>query len=449
MKCVTKMMKLAVIAGMVAPGVSVATNGMNLEGYGPIATGMGGASMAYDNGVAAVMNNPATLGLMGEGHRVDAALGFLGPNITTNAEKSSSNAFYMPAAGWIKKTGQFAYGVGMFAQGGMGTQYRNGVAVPGLQERSEVGVGRLIAPLSYNATDKLTVAGSVDLVWAGMDLQMAMNGATFNNMMGAGLISGSMMAPFGSTLAGMGANLDYGYFDFSNNNRFTGEARATGYAGKLGLLYKASDKLTIGLAYHSKTQLSDLESSSAKMKMGLDNGMTPELSGKIAIKDFQWPETYGIGAAFQADSRLLLAADIKIIRWAEVMKNFNMSFTAENNAGPFAVFNGTVLDATLPQNWKDQTVVSLGASYRLTDPLIVRFGYNHASNPIPASTIHYLFPATVQNHVTLGFGYNASQSGKVNFSVARALGADTVNSQSGMTTTHSQTNWQLMYSYLY
>ena len=41
-----------------------ATNGMNMEGYGPIAAAMGGASMAYDNGTAAMMNNPATIGLM-------------------------------------------------------------------------------------------------------------------------------------------------------------------------------------------------------------------------------------------------------------------------------------------------------------------------------------------------------------------------------------------------
>ena len=52
------------IAGFAAPGVSFATNGMNMEGYGPIATGMGGASMAYDNGAAAMVNNPATIGLM-------------------------------------------------------------------------------------------------------------------------------------------------------------------------------------------------------------------------------------------------------------------------------------------------------------------------------------------------------------------------------------------------
>ncbi|NIQ10933.1 MAG: hypothetical protein GWO23_15260, partial [Gammaproteobacteria bacterium] len=59
-----------------------ATNGMNLEGYGPIATGMGGASMAYDNGTAAMMNNPATLGLMDDGSRLDVALGNLSPDIT-------------------------------------------------------------------------------------------------------------------------------------------------------------------------------------------------------------------------------------------------------------------------------------------------------------------------------------------------------------------------------
>ena len=71
---------VAVAAAVAAPSV-FATNGMNMQGYGPIAYGMGGASMAYDNGVAAVMNNPATLGLMPQGSRIDVAYGYLGPNV--------------------------------------------------------------------------------------------------------------------------------------------------------------------------------------------------------------------------------------------------------------------------------------------------------------------------------------------------------------------------------
>ena len=70
---------------LLVPASVWATNGMDLEGYGPIALGMGGASLAYDNGTAAVMNNPATLGLMAAGStRIDLALGKLGPDVSAS-----------------------------------------------------------------------------------------------------------------------------------------------------------------------------------------------------------------------------------------------------------------------------------------------------------------------------------------------------------------------------
>src|SRR5512140_1776966 len=76
-----------------------ATNGMDMEGYGPVATAMGGASMAYDNGTAAVINNPATLSLMPTDDRLDLAFGVLVPKITATAPngavaKSKATAFY-------------------------------------------------------------------------------------------------------------------------------------------------------------------------------------------------------------------------------------------------------------------------------------------------------------------------------------------------------------------
>src|SRR5512135_3706060 len=98
---------LAILSLFLATTVH-ATNGMNLEGYGPVATGMGGASMAYDNGTAAMMNNPATLGLMPEGNRLDVAVGLLAPHVKATDEvnsfsttkgassTSSADAFYMP-----------------------------------------------------------------------------------------------------------------------------------------------------------------------------------------------------------------------------------------------------------------------------------------------------------------------------------------------------------------
>ena len=107
-----------------------ATNGMNLEGYGPIAMGAGGASYAYDNGLAAVMNNPATLALAGEGRRADLALGYLGPNVNSSFGSttwgSDGDNYFMPAFGWSTRQGKLTWGIASFAQGGMGTEYTPG-----------------------------------------------------------------------------------------------------------------------------------------------------------------------------------------------------------------------------------------------------------------------------------------------------------------------------------
>ena len=100
-----------------------ATNGMLMEGYGPVALSMGGASMAYDNGNAAMMNNPATLQLGANGSRLEVALGVLGPDVMVAGEKSGGSSYVMPAFGWSRKNDQFTWGVGVFGQGGMGTEF--------------------------------------------------------------------------------------------------------------------------------------------------------------------------------------------------------------------------------------------------------------------------------------------------------------------------------------
>ena len=179
---VNKLVVSLFAAGMVASPLAHATNGMNMEGYGPISTGMGGASYAYDNGTAAVMNNPTTIGLMADGEsRLDVALGVLGPTVKAQAgaavADSTGTAYYMPAVGYVKKSGNLAYGFGMFAQGGMGTEYGAASfmsAGSGLEARSEVGVGRVVVPLALDVSNDLKIGGSVDFVWASMDLRMAM-----------------------------------------------------------------------------------------------------------------------------------------------------------------------------------------------------------------------------------------------------------------------------------
>jgi len=470
--------------GLAAPLTAWATNGMNLEAYGPIANGMGGAAFAYDNGTAAVANNPATIGMMAEGNRLDAALGFLGPNISSSVPgmpdaDSSADGFYMPAVGWAHKQGQLSYGIGLFGQGGMGTEYNGDsflAAGSGKTVRSEVGVGRLLIPLTYDVNDRFTIGGSLDYVWATMDLRMAMSGAQFGDMVSDlggtqtyGSASGSMVTGMvGMITGGMldpNGTVNWTRFDFSNSSAFYGEAFGDGLAAKLGMTFKVNDRLSIGATYHSKTNLSDMTTNNAtvSMSVNMDDGIlaggaptgtysavSVPVTGHIKVKDFQWPETYGIGLAFQATDKVLVAADVKHIGWANVMEKFQLSFEADaSQDNPLAAgFAGGTLDAAMVQDWKDQTVIALGASVQTTERLVLRAGFNTASNPIPDKYMNPLFPATIENHFTFGGGYEINRASSVNAAFTYAPEVSATNG-GGVTTTHSQFNWQVMYSHLF
>jgi long-chain fatty acid transport protein len=237
-----------------------------------------------------------------------------------------------------------------------------------------------------------------------------------------------------------------GRVDFSDDNDFTGQSFGYGLAGKLGFTFKANDKLTIGGAYHTKTDISDMETSNTGAHLAFYQGDqvfgTYEWTGKITIKDFQWPATTAIGAAYQATPKLMLVGDVKHIAWSDVMKDFNMTFTGAGAT------DGTV-DFTIPQNWKDQTVIQVGGQYQVNDKLAVRAGYNYGKNPVPDDKLQPLFPATPEKHYTLGAGYKLDNKNSFGASVAYAPEVEntsTVSPETGsVEVTHSQLNITLNY----
>ena len=454
---------IAAISATLASTPLLATNGMNMEGYGPIATGLGGASFAYDNGTAAVINNPATLALAESAARLDIALGVLGPDITATSPTgipadSSATSFFMPAFGYTRKSGDLFYGVAIFGQGGMGCEYDpqswRGLGF-NLVNRTEVSVGRVILPLAYRVNERLNLGATADFMWAGMDLQMAMSGSQFFDLVDPtsqkfGRASGGIVQGFGQMMATLppGSGVDYAYFNFTNGSDFTGEARGYGYAGKVGLTYEATEVLTLGLTYHSRTSMGDLKAPGNSLSFQLNvAGMGPmaqTLSGDIVVRDFEWPAMLGGGFAFRPDSRWLLVGDLRHVFWADVMSQFSMSFTADGapTNGPFA---NQVMDSVLYQNWSDQTIIQLGAAYSVTEQLTLRFGFNHGNNPVPNQSLNCLFPAIVETHLTTGFGYVFDERRSLDFSATYGFEAKETSGYN-VTVSHSQLNAQVMYS---
>lgn len=427
-------------AALMAAGAAHATNGMLMEGYGPISTGMGGASQAIDHGNAAMAQNPATLGMMADGTaRLDVALGILGPDVSSSAggmtAKSGGTSYIMPAFGYTRRSGALTYGVGMFAQGGMGTEYDATSFMAGgtgLPARSELGVGNVIFPVAYQVNPNLTVGATFKFMWSSLDLQMAATGAQL-----AGLAQASGIAPTGNLAAALPAlaGAPTARLSFSDDNKFTGAAKSTGFGAALGMTYKLNQDVTMGASYQLKSSLNDMETAASAASISapgfLDNG-------KITVIDFQMPSVLAVGASWQASPSLLLAADVKYIGWADSMKSFKMRYDSAQMGGS--------VNFAMQQDWKDQAVLNLGMAWKANEALTLRAGLNLADNPIPDQFVNPLFPATVRDHVTLGLGYQVSKAGDFNMSVTMAPSVS-VNSGSGVAISHAQTNWQFMYSH--
>ena len=443
MHALIRFFKLTPIAALcVAPLSVLATNGMNMEGYGPISTGMGGASQAFDHGTAAMAQNPATLALMAPGSRFDGAIGLLGPRVSSTmagmpTAESDGKAYAMPAFGYAKRVGALTYGFGIFAQGGMAPDYSESTCLAGgsgQPVRSELGVGRVLLPVAYQVTPDLAVGATLDFMWAGLDLRMAMPGSQLGSLVtGASGSLAGMLAPLGSA--------PWTRIDFSNSSDFTGAAKSTGWAGKLGAVYKLTPAFSMGASYQFESSLGDMKTGATGASLSATGGFLDQ--GRITVVDFQWPATTAVGLAWQAPPALLLAADVKRLDWASVMKDFKLRYDSAGTSMPGV--SGSVSSA-LPQNWKAQTVTSLGLAYAVNSALTLRGGINLADNPIPDATVNPLFPATEKTHYTAGIGYRFSPASEFNGSLTVAPTSSVTNGQ-GIVITHKQLNVQLMYTH--
>lgn len=432
-----KFISLTPLCALLAAGSACATNGMLMEGYGPISVGLGGASQAIEHGNAAMAQNPATLGLMADGTaRLDIAFGVLGPDVSSSvpgmSAKSGGTSYFMPAAGYVKRSGAMTYGIGMFAQGGMGTEYETNSFLAmgsGRPVRSELGVGNVIVPLVYQVSPTVNVGVALKYMWSSLDMMMAASGAQLGGMVTGA--SGNLAMALGPL-----AGAPWARINFSDDGKFTGAAKATGFGATLGFTLKADPSLTLGASYQLKSRLADMVSGATTASMTAFGGFSD--NGQITVIDFQMPSVIAVGASWQAKPSLLLAADLKYIGWADSMKNFSLRYDS-------AQMGGSVSFA-LPQNWKDQTVLSLGGAWKANEQLTLRAGVNLADNPIPDATVNPLFPATVKNHFTFGLGYQSSPTGEFNASLTVAP-STSVTSGGGVAISHGQTNLQFMYSH--
>lgn len=451
-----KIVALALISAFAGSAqMAQATDVFRLEGYGAVSHGMGGTSVAQDVGPAGMMTNPSTLSLMPEGNEAMVGLDIVttslkvtdkntGETVSSSTHNSNRGPYYAPEAAFTKRVGAWAFGVGAFAQGGLGTEYGTSSFLSralgvntGLENSSRLLVLNIPFAASFQVNDKLAIGGSLDAMWQGLNLNLLLGADQVGSLIGAGRATGALVP----VLGGM-AGLRGAHFSLTKNEPLASGVEAWGYGGRLGMVFKATPDTTLGASYSMKGNVQDMEGRATLTAIQVGNVQTA-MNGNIKIKDFQMPANATVGVTHHLNSQWTVAADVSRIFWKDVMKDIKVAFVADS---------GLDLNINLPQDYKDQNVLALGAAYQMNDQLTLRGGLRFASQALQSSTVFAVIPATPKRHLSAGLTYALSKQSKIDFAYSHAFeekmdNTSLPNTSEPIQTKHSQDNATINYRY--
>ncbi|HWR98834.1 MAG TPA: outer membrane protein transport protein [Candidatus Methanoperedens sp.] len=370
MKSVLGTICAAALLGAIAAAPAGATNGMDMIGYGARSIGMGGADVAVDGDAsAAAGGNPAVVAKAAPSS-ANLGLTALMPVMTYRDPfqevDGKKETFWMPSLGYVHSVAgmPWAFGVGAYAQGGMGVHFGGVMTPAGTQDQmlSEVGFLRVNPLASYKVNDDLSLGASVMIGYAK---------AMFN------------MFP---KTPGMNSGLQ------------VQDLASLGYAAKVGAQYCVGPKVRLGATYTTQSAI-DLDGGTATLNFG-PGGL---VKYDAELKDFTWPQEVEAGVAYLPVPGLTIAADVKWINWSSTIDTPKLKLSSPGSPVPPGY---ETMEIPFDMGWDDQLVFALGAEYVVGGKHALRAGVNYGKNPVPAAKLNPLFPAIPETHLTLGYGLN-------------------------------------------
>lgn len=449
---------LALLAAETASPAS-ATDVFTLEGFGAISRGLGGAAVSLDVGPAGIMSNPATLSLSTDNldpdsdsqlligldiiaTNIDAYNDATGVKAASHTHSRNRGPYFAPELAYIRRSGKFTFGIGAFALGGLGTEYgkssflSSGLsgAPAGLDNSSRMLALDIPAAASVKVTDRLTIGGSIDAVWIGLNLGLQLQADQVGSLIGSGRVSGSLVPVLGGI-----PGLDAAHFGLTRNNYLLNGVDGWGLGGRVGFTYKLTPSTMIGGAYNFKTDVADLEGPATLTAVSTIAGQIP-LTGRIRVRDFQMPARLSVGVTQRFGPQLLITAEYQRAFWKDAMKNINVGFEADA-AGDINVL--------LPQNYRNQDIVAVGGAYEM-GPMTFRVGARFASQATPGATLLAVVPAIPRYHASAGMTYKLGKRQAIDFAYSHAFKEKVSNdglpnTSQPLSVTHSQNNLSIGY----
>jgi len=352
----------ALFTALCMPLLAHATNGYFSEGYGAKSQGQAGVAVAWGQDSLASASNPAALADVGE--RVDLGLTWFVPSRSSaivgnqfgNDASYSGNAtrnFFLPEFGYSRPISDaVTAGIAVYGNGGLDTDYAsNPYARFGATGHAGVGLEQLFitpaASWKASATQRFGVALNI----------------AYQRFSAKGL---GVFSAFSS---------DPGHVSDQGNDSSVGTGLRLGWSGEL------APGWTLGASWASKI-----------------SGRFSRYRGLFAdAGSFDVPENYALGLKFAPAEDWTFGADLQKIRYSRV------AAVGDSIRG---LLQGTPLGASGGPGfgWRDVTVLKLALSHAVSPDLVLRAGFSHGRQPVPAGETFFniLAPGVVENHATVG-----------------------------------------------
>jgi long-chain fatty acid transport protein len=303
-------------------------------------------------------------------------------------------------------------GLGVFFPFGLSTEWDDDYEGRYLGTSADLFTTNFNPAVSFRVTDRLSLAVGVDLLYMDATLKKKINQTDAYVITDLELqrISGGTLSlpPLTGPLNDIG-------------QKFEGDGWGTGY--NLGVLYKATDRVSIGATYRSHI---DVEVDGKAKFSGVNPilaGAFPNTGGKA---DIRLPQQATAGVAVKALDNLVVEAGV---RWEDWASTDELKVELDT-----PVFGQT--EDVIPRDWNATWTYNLGGQFRLSDIVALNAGYLYGQNAVPSSTFEPLVPDTDAHLFTLGtdlsfgtwtlsgaFGYEHHESRKKTNNLGDPLGS--------------------------
>jgi long-chain fatty acid transport protein len=357
---------LASTSGALASGFQVGLGGQKNVGMGGTGTGL-----YLDQ--AAQFYNPGAFAFVAY-NSVQGGLNMAIPRISFRADGGpqetlqNKNVFPFNGYAGYSITNKFKVGIGVYTPFGSELHYGQGwtgrYTLTDINLRSAF--GQLTA--SYAITPKLGIgAGLVVLAFGDVDLQRDI------------------------PLQGQNGSVAHA--------QLTGKAaHKIGY--NVGIMYKPSDKLSIGASYRSR-----IDARISDGTVTLSNVPTAAASSFTATgfsATLPLPDVYNFGVGVHPSDKLTLAFDANLVRWSHY-KSLDFAYTG-------GVLGGAgITSSSSARNYKDALALRVGGQYKLTSGLTVRAGALYDFACVRDGYVTPETPDADRVGLTAGFTYTFSE----------------------------------------